>query len=180
MRFNRTAAIQALIAAIAVFLFMLAGGTPGLIVGSAAVLDIQKTEPQNIKIILERIYLDGEISEEVVQEPIFSLENFWAKYDQWTLKDIDETKIVFSKQMDDISPLLKINGYFGISDQGVLTIFNGKPGHSKIIQSFFQIDVKKLESQKQKELRDGIPIKTKDRYVKVLETFKSYSTGGGS
>ena len=180
MRFNRTAFMQATIAAIAVFLFMLLGRVPSMImVGSATAMDTQQSEPLHMKIVLERIYLDGEVSEEIVQENIFSLENFWAKYDQWKLKDIEKAKIVFTKQIDDISPLLKSNGYFGISDKGVLTIFNGKPEQSKIIQSFFQIDIKKLESRKQKELLDGIPIKNKDRYVKVLETFKPYSTDGG-
>jgi forespore regulator of the sigma-K checkpoint len=33
----------------------------------------------------------------------------------------------------------------------------------------------KLESTKQEELLQGIPIKTKDRFVEVLETFKPYS-----
>jgi forespore regulator of the sigma-K checkpoint len=171
--------MQTTIAAIAVILFMLMGRVPGIIiVGSATAMDTQKSEPLAMKIVLERIYLDGEVSEEIVQENIFSLENFWAKYDQWKLKDIDKSKAVFSKQINDISPLLKTNGYFGISDKGVLTIFNGKPDQSRIIQSFFQIDVGKLESRKQKELLNGIPIKNKDRYVKVLETFKSYSTDG--
>ncbi|MDP4104630.1 MAG: intercompartmental signaling factor BofC [Bacillota bacterium] len=150
-----------------------------MIVGSAAAMDNQKSEPLTMKIVLERVYLDGEVSEEIVQENIFSLENFWAKYDQWKLKDMDKSEIVFSRQVDDISPLLKSNGYFGISDKGVLTIFNGKPDQSRIIQSFFQIDIKKLESSKQKELLNGIPVKNKDRYVKVLETFKPYSTDGG-
>jgi len=56
-----------------------------------------------------------------------------------------------------------------------LSIFNGRPDQLRIIQSFFQIDIKKLESTKQEELLQGIPIKTKDRFVEVLETFKPYS-----
>jgi forespore regulator of the sigma-K checkpoint len=179
MRFNRTALLQAGLAAAAAFLFMLIVKEPGItIAGSAAALDTSKTEPLPVKIVLERIYLDGEISEEVVQEKIYSMENFWAKYDQWRLKKMTKKEIFFTKQVDDISPLLKTNGYFGITDSGVLTIFNGKPGESKIIHSFFQIDVKKLESHKQQELIEGIPIKTKDRYVHVLETFKLYSQTG--
>jgi forespore regulator of the sigma-K checkpoint len=71
--------------------------------------------------------------------------------------------------------LLKANGYFGITEDGILTIFNGRPDKLRIIRPFFQIDIKKLESKKQEELIQGIPIKTKDRYVKVLETFKQYS-----
>jgi forespore regulator of the sigma-K checkpoint len=128
-----------------------------------------------VKVILERVYLDGEISEEVIQETCWSKENFWAKYDQWRLIEMDASTMVFRKHIDDISPLLKTNGYFGISEDGVLTIFNGRPDQLRIIQSFFQIDIKKLESKKQEELLQGIPIKTKDRFVEVLESFKQYS-----
>ncbi|AZU63480.1 intercompartmental signaling factor BofC [Neobacillus mesonae] len=142
---------------------------------AASVETKQATEPLHITVILERVYLDGEVSQEIVHETSWSMENFWTKYDAWTLKSRDESTMVFTRQMDDISPLLKANGYFGITEDGVLTIFNGRPRSSKIIQSFFQLDMKKLESNKQEELLQGIPIKTKDHYVKVLETFKPYS-----
>lgn len=145
-------------------------------VGIAARLDDQlEKEPLHITVILERSYLDGEVSQEVVKETCWSMEDFWAKYEEWRLVSRDKTKMVFRKQVDDISPLLKANGFFGITKDGVLTIFNGRPDHSRIIQSFFQIDMKRLESKKQEELMQGIPILTKDRYVQVLETFKPYS-----
>ena len=180
MRFNWVAQYRLGLAFVAVVLFMSIGKVPGMMLtGSAEQMknhqDQQKSEPQQLTIILERIYLDGEISEEVVYDSYWSIENFWSKYDQWQLVEIDESTMVFRKQEDDISPLLKANGYFGLSEDGVLTIFNGRPDRSRIIQSFFQIDVKKLESNKQEELLQGIPIKTKDRYVEVLETFKPYS-----
>ncbi|KGM45526.1 intercompartmental signaling factor BofC [Neobacillus niacini] len=180
MRFNWVAQYRLGLAFVTVVLFMSFGMVPGVLVtGFAEQMenhqDQQNSEPQQLTIILERIYLDGEISEEVVFDSYWSIENFWAKYDQWQLVDIDESTMVFRKQVDDISPLLKTNGYFGITDDGVLTIYNGRPDPSRIIQSFFQIDVKKLESKKQEELIQGIPIKTRDRYVEVLETFKPYS-----
>lgn len=180
MRFNWIAMYRYCLPVFAVILFMFIGKAPGIIMtGLAAQQDNlhsqNKMEPLHMTVILERIYLDGEISQEVVQETYWSKENFWAKYDQWQLTDIDESTVVFRKQVDDISPLLKANGFFGITENGVLTIFNGRPGQSRIIQSFFQIDIKKLESKKQEELIQGIPIKTKNRYVEVLETFKGYS-----
>ncbi|MFI8685556.1 BofC C-terminal domain-containing protein [Rossellomorea sp. NPDC077527] len=128
-----------------------------------------------VTVILERVYLDGEVSEEIVQETIWSMEDFWASYDDWQLMDMTEEQIVFQKKMDDISPLLKTNGYFGISDNGVLSIFNGKPGQAEIIQSFFQIDVEKLESKRHDDLVKGIPIKSKQEYEEVLEQYKPYS-----
>jgi forespore regulator of the sigma-K checkpoint len=131
-------------------------------------------EPIQVEVILQRAYLDGEISEEKVVEKIWSMEHFWVKYEQWELVDTYDKGLVFKQQMDDISPLLKANGYFGITDDGTLTIFNGRPHQTNIIQSFFQLNIEKLESRKHLELKKGIPIKTKDRYVNVLETFKPY------
>ncbi|CAM3706303.1 sporulation cell-cell signaling protein BofC [Aeromicrobium ponti] len=133
--------------------------------------------PLQMKVILERVYLDGEVSHESIEETIWAMEDFWTKYDQWQLVDMDTDYMMFRRQMDDISPLLKANGYFGLTEDGTLTIFNGRPHKTNIIQSFFQIDLGKLESTKCEELKKGIPIMTKDRYVEVLETFKDYSTG---
>jgi forespore regulator of the sigma-K checkpoint len=181
MRVNWIAMVRFGLAVFTVILFMFIGRVPGVgMTGYASQQDYHPTQqnkqPLNMTVILERIYLGGEISQEVVHETCWSMENFWAKYDQWQLTDIDKSTFVFRKQVDDISPLLKANGFFGVTDDGILTIFNGRPGQSRIIQSFFQIDIKKLESKKQEELFHGIPIKSKDHYVEVLETFKPYST----
>lgn len=131
--------------------------------------------PVELEILLKCEYLDGEISKETVRETIYTYENFWAEFDGWQFVGMENNKMVFRKKVDDISPLLKTNGYFGVTDDGILTIFNGRPYNSNIIQSFFQIDVGKLESRKREELMKGIPIISKDRYVEVLETFKPYT-----
>jgi forespore regulator of the sigma-K checkpoint len=163
---------------IAVWGIILAGASLGGIQQVAFANDQAKEEikvPIEVELQLKCMYLDGEVSEETVTETIYSMENFWAKYEEWQFIGIENKKLVFRKEMDDISPLLKANGYFGITNDGTLSIFNGKPYKSHIIQSFFQIDVGRLESHKRNELKKGIPIKTKDRYVEVLETFKSYT-----
>ncbi|MEW8987882.1 MAG: BofC C-terminal domain-containing protein [Bacillus sp. (in: firmicutes)] len=130
---------------------------------------------QKVTIILQRVYLDGDVSEEVVTETASSIAEVQDRYDQWQFISKKGDKLVFRYDIDDISPLLKANGYFGITDEGILTIFYGKPKHSKSIHSFYQIDVGKLESRKKQQLLEGIPIKTKDRYQQVLETFKPYT-----
>jgi len=130
-----------------------------------------------VTVILERFYLDGEVSEELIEETIWSMEDFWAQYEDWQLVYQDEEQLVFQQHVDDISPLLKTNGYFGIDEEGVLSIFNGKPDQSnKIIQSFFQIDVEKLESRQHELLKKGIKVGSKDEYMNVLETFKTYTS----
>ena len=127
-------------------------------------------------VILQRVYLDGEMSEEKIEETIISMDDFWRKYDKWLLVDQNDQQLVFQTYVDDISPLLKGNGYFGIKSDGTITIFNGKPARDQIIQSFYQIDLKKLESNKKSELQNGVKIVNKERYLKFLEVYKAYST----
>lgn len=137
---------------------------------------VQREEvPLELTVILKRVYLDGEISEEKVIETGQSMEELLNRYEGWAFVQGDSHRIVLKQKVDDISPLLKANGYFGLSEDGVLTIFDGRPIESKIIQSFFQIDVEKLESRTREELLKGIPIKTKDEYEKVIEAFKPYT-----
>ncbi|MCJ7839916.1 intercompartmental signaling factor BofC [Lederbergia sp. NSJ-179] len=131
--------------------------------------------PLEIKVVLKRKYLDGDVSEEVVKETIWALEDFWAKYETWRLVDIDEKQVIFQKSVNDISPLLKVNGFFGLQEDGTLSIFNGSPDQSDIIHSFFQIDIEKLEGKKREELKRGIPVQTKETFTEVLETMKQYS-----
>ncbi len=130
--------------------------------------------PKTVEVILMRKYLDGEISEEIKQETIWSMEDFWAFYADWNLIDQNDQQIIFKQDVDDISPLLKINGYFGISEDGTLRIYNGKPNEEKIIQSFFQINTKRLKSHEQIELKEGIPVLSREHYQEVLSLLKKY------
>lgn len=145
---------------------------------SAETVDKKKNKPAPVivQVILERKYLDGEISQETLRETVVSFEDFWEKYRGWKLVDMDINRVVFREEVDDISPLLKANGYFGIDDDGRLSIFNGKPDEANVIQSFYQLDVGKLESAKHEELKRGIPVRNKEQFVKVLETFQSYTS----
>ncbi|WP_078552655.1 intercompartmental signaling factor BofC [Bacillus alkalicellulosilyticus] len=131
--------------------------------------------PKTVEVVLERVYLDGEISEEVVQETIWSMEDFWAFYADWTLLDQNESRVTFQQEVNDISPLLKINGYFGISEEGILNIYDGHPNHEKVIQSFFQINTNKLQSHQHHELKEGIPVLSRENFQEVLKTFERYA-----
>ncbi|MDQ0214577.1 forespore regulator of the sigma-K checkpoint [Oikeobacillus pervagus] len=135
----------------------------------------RSAQAEVITVKLQREYIDGEVSEEVKKQTIHSLEEFWTQYEQWDVVDIGKDYVIFRQKMDDISPLLKSNGYFGVTEDGVLSIFNGTPDQSKIIHTFFQIDVRKLESKIHHELKKGIPIESKKNYDQVLESFKPYS-----
>ncbi|WP_338777356.1 BofC C-terminal domain-containing protein [Metabacillus sp. FJAT-52054] len=131
----------------------------------------------SITLYLERAYLDGEVSVEIKREPYGSLSHLLDRYPGWMPVEKSGMKIVLRKNMNDISPLMKANGYFGLNNKGILSIFDGKPSEEgKVIQSFFQIDVGKLETKRHIELENGIRVASRKDYLHVIETFKQYGT----
>ncbi len=140
-----------------------------------AEVPLDKDGLQESKVILQRQYLDGELSEEKITEWFGSIEDLKNKYKGW--KIIEQTKdyLVLHKMENDISPLLKANGYFGMSEDGTLSIYNGKPEHDKVIHTFFQIDVGKLEVYQQEELQHGIQIISKDQFTSLMNEYREYA-----
>ncbi|WP_170287602.1 BofC C-terminal domain-containing protein [Aquibacillus halophilus] len=128
-------------------------------------------EPLEMEVTLQRHYIDGKFEENTHTETIGAMEDFWSYYHGWQVIDQKEGKIVFRKEIPDISPYLKEKGYFGLKND-ILTIFNGRPTHEQVIQSFYQIDTSELESYQAKQLQDGIKIETKEVYQYVLEAFR--------
>lgn len=136
---------------------------------------VQAAGKNEITVLLERRYIDGEVSEEVRNEKKQSIKKILAKYHDWKVVDLEEDEIVLQKKINDISPLMKTNGYIGLSKDATLSIFNGKPKNKEVIQSFFQLDIKKLEGHKQELLKKGVRITSKKSYEKWVETLKPYS-----
>ena len=62
-----------------------------------------------------------------------------------------------------------------MSEEGILQIFKGVPKSDNAIHSFFQIDMKKLESYERAKLKRGIRIKSKEGFVKTIEKMKQYA-----
>ena len=134
----------------------------------------QSSSSVQMTVILETVYMDGEVSEEIREETVASMKDIWNEYKDWYLVDMDDEQIVFQRYVDDLSPLTKA-GYFGLTKDGTLSIFERKPGESsRVIQSFFQIDVKKLESHERKKLKKGISVRSKRNYERVIEAYKPF------
>lgn len=131
---------------------------------------------EKLTVFLERVYVDGVVIQEVIRHADGPRQRILDNYDQWTLVKETENELVLRTYIDDISPLLKTNGYFGISVENILSLYEGKPNHStKVIQSFFQIDVEKLESYHREELKKGIRVHSKAEYISLMNFFKNYA-----
>lgn len=132
--------------------------------------------PKTMDVVLQRVYLDGEMSEEVIKETVGTMEEFLQSYEGWTLIEQSENQVILRKEVDDISPMLKINGYFGLTKDDILSIFEGEPNEENVIQSFFQIDTKKLKSADHEQLKKGIRVESVQQYKKVIEAFEAIKT----
>ncbi|WP_110111466.1 BofC C-terminal domain-containing protein [Bacillus sp. CGMCC 1.16541] len=127
---------------------------------------------------LERVYVDGVVSQEIIENVTMTRSEIDQHYSDWRLLKETESELVFRTSVDDISPLLKTNGYVGISVDGILSIYEGKPKQPpKVIQSFFQLDIDRLESYHHQQLKSGIKVRSKDEYVSLINFYKMFETG---
>lgn len=123
-------------------------------------------------VILQNEFLDGIVTETVVTEP-----DLLNEFADWKLVDIRIEQMILKNDID-----VFVNSYLGVTDDHILTLFQGKPNEGNIIQSFFQLDMGKLESRTIEHLKCGIPIHSKQQYEEVLASFKPFilSNGGKS
>ncbi len=128
--------------------------------------------PLELEVVLQKIYIDGQMSEERRTETVWSLEDFWAAYDGWKVVNQQEGQIVFHKKVKELSPTIKAKGYIGLDEHGKLSIFEGKPSEQKVIQTFYQIDLDELEVLDSQGLEEGIKIKSADQYFQLLKQFE--------
>ncbi len=131
----------------------------------------QEKGPLVVEVILRTNYADGVSTNQSVYETIWAMEDFWSQYADWQLVDQEEGRMIFERNLEDISPASKQNGHFGLTEEGVLTIFDGIPAEEKVIQTFFQIDVGKLESQRREQLMEGIPVESWYQFEDVIQSF---------
>ncbi|WP_079530394.1 BofC C-terminal domain-containing protein [Halobacillus hunanensis] len=128
-------------------------------------------EPVTFHVITKKHYIDGvtEITEE--QEVIWSMEDFWAKYSDWTIEEHELENMVFSKHVNKISPITEQQGYFGVTEDGELAVFQGTPNEGNVMESFNPIPLKPLEAKSKLILADGIKITSSEHFQQVISQY---------
>jgi forespore regulator of the sigma-K checkpoint len=137
---------------------------------------VWEREPLKLQVVLQTHYLDGSLEEESKEVTVWSLQDFWAGYKDWKVIEQEEGKVVFRKYVEDLSPTVKQNGYIGINENNVLSIFNGKPVNNEVIKAFYEIDVGKLESYRMDQLKSGIKVDKKSTFKDVMKTYRAYAS----
>jgi forespore regulator of the sigma-K checkpoint len=131
------------------------------------------------EVMLYTVYVCGEEVRSLgVREPE-DIRRLAADHPEWEYMGIIQDKATFETHVDDLSTDCKENSYFGMDAFGNLTLFDGPPAQEKAMKTFFQLDVKFLESslpeEVVKDLRQGIRIRDISEYNSVLSTFSDYA-----
>lgn len=143
-------------------------------------IDVMGTTP--VELVLETRYLCGTETEVKEFDNIRAME-IWLQNeaDAWELVEKQGTSFKMVRQVEDeLSPLCKNEGYFGLSEDGRLTLFQGPPIENQVIESFFRLDTELLNvSLPQDELQllsQGIRVKSVAEYLSILSTYGHYAT----
>ncbi|MGN7468466.1 BofC C-terminal domain-containing protein [Brevibacillus sp. SAFN-007a] len=130
------------------------------------------------EMVLARSYLCGVRDEE--RQPIAAghLPEVIGDYKGWEIVAAGPSQMILMKREQDISPACKANGHFGLSADGMLTLFHGVPAEQDVIQTFYRINTAKMEASLPKEelesLKRGIRIRNLAEYNSVLSTYGEF------
>ncbi len=131
-----------------------------------------------VQVVLTRTYLCGIKDQESKQLTNETFDQVLNLFSGWEIVSVQQGKIELAKQENDISPECKKNGYFGITPEGMLTLFHGLPEQNKVIQTFYQINTARMEAslpqQELEQLRKGIKVNDVAEYNSILSTYGEF------
>ncbi|RAP28921.1 hypothetical protein C2W64_04507 [Brevibacillus laterosporus] len=130
------------------------------------------------QVVLTRTYVCGVTGEEKKEVRENTLDQILKPYAGWELVSVQPDHIVLHKEENDLAPICKENGYFGLSPDGFLTFFDGLPDYQKVIQTFYQINTDSMKASLSKEeighLYKGIRVRDLAEYNSILSTFSEF------
>lgn len=128
---------------------------------------------------LLKSYVCGEEKSTLGQQTSEQLLTMQMKNPNWLLSVSPNGEVTFTENIDDLSPACKEKAVFGIDGSSNLSLFNGTPAKDNVIRTFFQLNIKHLESSLPpdtvEKLREGIRISDMEEYNSVLSTFSDYA-----
>ncbi|AJY76079.1 BofC C-terminal domain-containing protein [Paenibacillus beijingensis] len=133
--------------------------------------------PVNVR--LRRTFLCGEELKLLGVMPVKKVVYLLSSHPQWTATLDNTGAVELTESVDDLSETCKKHAVIGLDKNGNLSLFDGPPKKEKVVRTFFQLDMRYLESALPKEevdrLINGIRVQDKDEYDSVLSTFTEFA-----
>lgn len=132
-----------------------------------------------VEITLHRAYLCGEETRRLGKHTTQEAMDLIKAHREWDAAFNSAGQVTIEENVDDLSPECRKSAYIAIDPVGYLSLFDGPPKKEKVVRTFFQLDVRSLESsfskERLKELANGIRVSDKDEFNSVLSTFSEYA-----
>lgn len=137
---------------------------------------------QSREVYVQKIYVCGEEVQRIGELSPNDIAELSKEHPAWVLTLQADGHVYFTEHIQDLSQSCKEAAYFGIDENGVLSLFDGIPQQNKVIQSFFQLNIQYLKSalppDTVEQLYVGIRVTDIDEYNSVLSTFADYARAG--
>jgi forespore regulator of the sigma-K checkpoint len=146
----------------------------------SSILEALRKQEQPLSVKLHRVFICGEEVRLLGRMTNNQVEQLLLANPDWKAV-LDEKKrtVDVEKHIEDLSDHCKANAYMSVDKKGNLALFDGVPKEEKVLRTFFQLDVRYMESSLPKDklmqLNNGIRINDMDEYNSVLSTFSDYA-----
>ncbi|KAI7249688.1 hypothetical protein KC345_g11726 [Hortaea werneckii] len=156
------------------------GADEAAVMDSKGLLEAVGRDAVSRTVHLKTIYVAGE---EVMtlsgKRTPAQLKELIAQHAGWSGWLSREGDLWLEQRVNDLSPLTKKQAYFGVDEQGNLTLFKGPPASEKVMKTFFQMDMGSMKSSLPEgiweQLHQGIRVQDMEEYNSVLSTFSDYA-----
>ncbi|MBB6674260.1 BofC C-terminal domain-containing protein [Cohnella nanjingensis] len=133
----------------------------------------------DVEVVLHRAYLCGDETRKLGRFTTAEAIELLKAHREWTASFDRAGRVVMEEAIDDLSPICRETAYIGLDRDGNLSLFDGPPRKEKVIRTFFQLDVKSLESgmskERMRELTEGIRVTDRAAYNHVLTRYGDYA-----
>lgn len=133
----------------------------------------------DVEVTLHRVYLCGEETRRLGRRSAAEAMELIKSHRDWKATFDAAGKVWMEEAVDDFSPGCSKDAYIAIDEVGNVSLFDGPPRKEKVIRTFFQLDVKSLESslskERMKELVEGIRVTDRDELGSVLSSVSDYA-----
>jgi len=124
-------------------------------------------------------YVCGQEEQQLGARNSHEILQFLEEHPQAVVSMSDDGTVTLTERFEDLSPECKERAYFGVDGDGNFSLFDGEPQDQQVIQTFFQLNIRYLESslppETVEQLRKGIRITDLAEYNSVLSTFSDYA-----
>jgi forespore regulator of the sigma-K checkpoint len=151
---------------------------PGAGASNDVMEQIKRSDKEREALLLKS-YVCGEERQKLGLLRPGGVQKLHAEHPEWTVRLEEDGSVTFVQSVDDLSPACKETAYFGIDENGNLTLYDGVPSKDRVIRTFFQLNIGHLESSLPpdtvKQLYSGIRVGDLAEYNSVLSTFSDYA-----